>query len=186
MITQFGILHKIVFDKNVFLVTGIGNSGTANNNGLIYPGVYAEWYAIGSIDHEGSNQGKRSAISAWYDPYNISANKIVNWVMPGNGVPFLHFEINCFFFGSSYYCYENNIWKYGLGTSYSAPYLAAIGALVIVGYHKGDNSLNDPSISQLTQILYNASSRSTYDIGLGFGFVDTYLAYGKAFYEGRK
>ncbi|MHA1224548.1 MAG: hypothetical protein ACTSP3_15090, partial [Candidatus Heimdallarchaeaceae archaeon] len=55
------------------------------------------------------------------------------------------------------------IGKYGRGTSYSTPSLAAIVALIITGYHRGIGSSTDPSLQKVIDILFYASSRSTFD-----------------------
>ncbi|NPD88906.1 MAG: hypothetical protein HGN29_09275 [Asgard group archaeon] len=75
-------------------------------------------------------------------------------------------------------------WKYDCGTSYSTPYLAAIIALIITGYHNGIGSSTDPSVQKVIEILLYASSRSTFFQLTGYGYVDAYIAYGKAYTEG--
>ncbi len=147
-----------------------------------YQSYYTEWYSIGSIDHEdrdGSWKGYKSWFSSWYEPYT-SGNHIVNWLEPGNGIPVL---TNAYY-DSSLHCYRGT-WKYGAGTSFSTPYLAAIIALIITGYHNGIGSSTDPSVQKVIDILQYASSRSTFDQKMGYGYVDAYIAYGKAFMEGR-
>jgi hypothetical protein len=117
----------------------------------------------------------------WID--NNQASKdidIVNWLEPGNGIPVL---TNAYY-DSSLHCYRGT-WKYAYGTSYSSAYLAAIVALIITGYHNGIGSSTDPSVQKVIDILHYASSRSTFDTFMGYGYVDAYTAYGKAFMEGR-
>ncbi|MCG3254812.1 MAG: hypothetical protein H7646_01955 [Candidatus Heimdallarchaeota archaeon] len=46
-------------------------------------------------------------------------------------------------------------------------------------------SSTDPSVQKVIDILQHASSRSTFDQKMGYGYVDAYLAYGKAYTEGR-
>ena len=172
--------------KNVMLLTAAGNFGNAGNRlgdyYYMYQSWYTEWYAIGSIDHEdrdGSWKGYKSWFSSWYECYT-EGNHIVNWLEPGNGIPvltnpYLDRDLQI----------ARGIWKYGRGTSYSTPYLAAIVALIITGYHRGIGSSTDPSLQKVIDMLLYASSRSTFDQKMGYGYVDAYLAYGKAFTEGR-
>ena len=88
------------------------------------------------------------------------------------------------YYDSQHHCWRGN-WIYGCGTSYSTPYLAATVALIITGYHAGLGSYTDPSLQKIIEILLYASSRSTFDQQMGYGYVDAYLAYGKAYTEGR-
>ena len=71
------------------------------------------------------------------------------------------------------------------GTSGSTPYLAGIIALIITGYHNGIGSSTDPTVQKVVDILQYASSRSSFDQQMGYGYVDVYIAYGKAYMEGR-
>lgn len=76
-------------------------------------------------------------------------------------------------------------WYYAWGTSLSTPYLAAIIALIITRYHDGIGSSTDPSVQKVIDILLYASSRNTFHQKWGYGYVDAYLACGKAYTEGR-
>jgi subtilase family serine protease len=179
---------KSLTTKNVMMISSAGNFGRyLNENGTTeeywrYPQYYTKWYAVGSIDHEtrsdgsGSTKNERSDFSAWYRDYTIG-NHIVNWLEPGNGIPCL---TNAVKEGSIY----KGTWKYLNGTSASTPYLAAIIALIITGYHNGIGDSTDPTLSKVIEILLYASSRSTFDQKMGYGFVDAYIAYGKAYTEG--
>jgi len=125
-----------------------------------------------------SVKGQKSYTSSWYEA-STEGNHIVNWLEPGNGVPVLE---------DAYLDRKLRIargtWRYAEGTSFSVPYLAAIVALIITGYHNGIGSSTDPSLQKVIDILQYASSRSTFDQQMGYGYVDTYLAYGKAYTEG--
>ncbi len=175
-----------LLSKKVIMLTAAGNYFSAGNywDGEYhkYQSYYTEWYSIGSIDHEnrdGSWKGHKSWFSSWYEGYT-AGNHIVNWLEPGNGIPVL---TNAYY-DSSLHCYRGT-WKYAFGTSLSTPYLAAIVALIITGYHNGIGSSTDPSVQKVIDILHYASSRNTFDTFMGYGYVDAYTAYGKAFMEGR-
>ena len=66
----------------------------------------------------------------------------------------------------------------------STPYLVAIIALIITGYHNGIGSSADPSVQKVIDILQQSSSRSTFNQKMGYGYVDAYLAYGRAYTAG--
>jgi len=172
--------------KGVILLSSSGNYFSYNNSigevAFPFHSYYSEWYSVGSIDHEtrwgGSVKGQKSYISSWYDA-STEGNHIVNWLEPGNGVPVLE---------DAYLDRDLQIargtWRYADGTSFSVPYLAAIVALIFTGYHNGIGSSTDPSLQKVIDILQYASSRSTFDQQMGYGYVDTYIAYGKAYTEG--
>jgi len=82
----------------------------------------------------------RSSFSSWFESY-VSGNNIVNWLDPGNGIPVMGMEYAGFRLVSK--------WRYAWGTSFSTPYLAAIVALIIIGYHNGIGSSTDPSLQKL-------------------------------------
>ncbi|NPD89519.1 MAG: S8/S53 family peptidase [Asgard group archaeon] len=181
-------LWSLLINKGVIMLASAGNLGTYKNLNVTtevewkYPQYYTAWYAIGSIDHEtrsgdNSNKNHRTYYSSWYESYT-SGNHIVNWLEPGHGVPVLTDpkQVGSIFKGT---------WVYGNGTSISAPYLAAIIALIITGYHNGIGSSTDPSVQKVIEILLYASSRSTFYQLTGYGYVDAYIAYGKAYMEGR-
>ena len=65
---------------------------------------------------------------------------------------------------------------YGEGTSFSTPYLAAVIALIITGFHNGIGNSTDPSLDTVIDILQYSSSRSTFQKKLGYGYIDTYMA----------
>ncbi len=169
-------------NKGVIMISSAGNAGnylnTISDTPNKYPQYYTDWYTVGSIDHEtrsdgsGSTKGQRSYFSSWFESYT-SGNHIVNWLAPGHGIPSL-----------TYYDEEYR-WMYLRGTSGSTPYLAGIIALIITGYHNGIGSSTDPTVQKVVDILQYASSRSTFDQKMGYGYVDVYLAYGKAYMEGR-
>ncbi|MCE7743359.1 MAG: S8/S53 family peptidase [Candidatus Heimdallarchaeota archaeon] len=172
-----------LLSKDVIMVASAGNKGNymnqANSIEYKYPQYYSHWYCIGSIDHETRTTGTplstkngRSSFSSWFTT-NVSGNHIVNWLAPGNGIPKLNRPIQL-----DYY------WRYAYGTSLSTPYLTAIIALIITGYHNGIGDSTDPSLQKVVDILLYASSRSTFDQKMGYGYVDAYLAYGKAYTEG--
>lgn len=174
-------------NKGVIMLTGAGKYGNYLNvdRGISYKyqSYYTDWYAIGSIDHEtrsyGSTKNQRSWFSPWYESYT-TGNHIINWLEPGNGVPAL---VDAYY-DSSQSCYRGT-WKYSEGTSISTPYLAAIISLIITGYHAGIGSSTDPSLQKVIDILQYASSRSSFDQKMGYGYVDAYMAYGRAYTEGR-
>ncbi|MCE7737961.1 MAG: S8 family serine peptidase [Candidatus Heimdallarchaeota archaeon] len=172
--------------KNVMLLTAAGNYYNYLNYrwgyNYMYQSYYSEWYAVGSIDHEDRSDSwihHKSWFSSWYKSYT-TGNHIVNWVEPGNGIPILTDA----YYDQSLGIYRG-IWKYGAGTSFSTPYLAATIALIITAYHNGIGSSTDPSLQKVLDILYYASSRSTFDQKFGYGYIDAYLAFGKAYTEGR-
>ncbi|MHA1401648.1 MAG: S8 family serine peptidase [Candidatus Heimdallarchaeaceae archaeon] len=177
-----------LISKDVIMITGAGKFGNYLNvdRGIAYKyqSYYTEWYAVGSIDHEtrsyGSTKNQKSWFSPWYESYT-AGNHIINWLEPGNGVPALEGA----YYDSSLKCYRGT-WKYSEGTSISTPYLAAIIALIITGYHEGIGSSTDPSLQKVIDILQYASSRSSFDQKMGYGYVDAYIAYGKAYTEGKK
>jgi len=184
--TTSSILQKwdSLISKDVIMVAAAGNGGKhmnlVNNKEYKYPQYYSQWYCIGSIDHETRTSGSppstkngRSSFSSWFTT-NVSGNHIVNWLEPGNGIPKLNRPHLL-----DYY------WRYAFGTSLSTPYLTAIIALIITGYHNGIGDSTDPSLQKVVDILLYASSRSTFDQKMGYGYVDAYLAYGKAYTEGR-
>ena len=166
-------------NKGVIMISSAGNRGNYNNThagtAYNYPQYYTDWYAIGSIDHEtrsDSTKGQKSEISSWLES-STEGNHIVNWLAPGNGIPALTNTPFGF------------LWMYSRGTSFSAPYLAGIIALIITGYHNGIGSSTDPTVQKVVDILQYASSRSSFDQQMGYGYVDVYIAYGKAYMEGR-
>ncbi len=167
------------------MLTAAGNYWSYLNywgpNSFKYQSYYSEWYSVGSINHEtrvSQYKDARSVFSSWYEDYT-EGNHIVNWLAPGNGIPIL----NDSYYDSQESCWRGD-WIYGDGTSYSTPYLAAIVALIITGYHTGLGSSTDPSLQEIIDILQYSSSRSTFDQQMGYGYVDAYIAYGKAYTEG--
>ena len=167
------------------MLASAGSQGNYKNLYLyyysMYPQYYSEWYSVGSIDHETRTTGSPSSskddlsdFSSWYENTE-TGNHIVNWLDPGNGIPII--KIN-----PSTYHFE---WYYAFGTSLSTPYLAAIIALIITRYHDGIESSTDPSVQKVIDILLYASSRSTFHQKWGYGYVDAYIACGKAYMEGR-
>jgi len=178
-----------LIDNDVMMICAAGNNNSYMNYNspkdvyICYPQNYTEWYVVGSIDHENrsgeSTKNQRSSFSSWFENYT-AGNRIVNWLSPGNGIPVLEDPyrdtvLNVF----------RGTWRYGAGTSFSTPYLTGIIALVITGYHNGLGTYTDPTIQKIIDILDYASSRSTFNQKMGYGYVDTYLAYGKAYTEGR-
>ena len=173
-----------LINKGVIMISSAGNWGSYNNynqgTGTYekYPQYYTDWYGIGSIDHEtrsdgsGSTKGQKSYFSSWFES-TTTENHIVNWLSPGHGIPALT------------YIEYGGLWMYLLGTSGSTPYLAGIIALIITGYHNGIGSSTDPTVQKVIDILQYASSRSTFDQQMGYGYIDVYTAYGKAYMEGR-
>ncbi|MCE7739020.1 MAG: S8/S53 family peptidase [Candidatus Heimdallarchaeota archaeon] len=178
-------------NKGVIMISSAGNRGNYRNTDIeedisyMYPQFYTDWYTIGSIDHEtrsdgsGSTKGQKSAKSSWIES-STGGNHIVNWLAPGNGIPTLTQP----YFDQTLEIYRG-YWKYFCGTSGSAPYLAGIIALIITGYHNGIGSSTDPTVQKVVDILQYASSRSSFDQQMGYGYIDVYTAYGKAYMEGR-
>ncbi|MHA1829537.1 MAG: S8 family serine peptidase [Candidatus Heimdallarchaeaceae archaeon] len=181
-----------LISKGVILIASAGNYGNYLNNygwegyDYKYPQYYTQWYCVGSIDHETRTNGSplatknhRSSFSSWFESYT-DGNHIVNWLEPGNGIP----TIDYVYYDTILQIYRGT-WRYSWGTSFSTPYLAAIIALIITGYHRGIGSSTDPSVQKVIDILLYASSRSTFNQKMGYGYVDAYIAYGKAYTEGR-
>ena len=174
-----------LISNGVIMLSAAGNNGNYKNyyiySYMMYPQYYSEWYCVGSINHETRESGQKpgnkdelSSFSSWYED-DETDNHIVNWLDPGNGIPILKTDPVTYTLK----------WYYAWGTSFSTPYLAAIIALVITGYHSGIGSSTDPSVQKVIDILMYASSRSTFHVKLGYGYVDAYLAYGRAYTEGR-
>ncbi|MHA1346298.1 MAG: S8 family serine peptidase [Candidatus Heimdallarchaeaceae archaeon] len=167
-------------NKGVIMISSAGNRGNYNNfnqgTGTFEkcPQYYTDWYTIGSIDHEtrsdgsGSTKGQKSYFSSWFES-TTTGNNIVNWLSPGHGIPALTDTPYGF------------LWIYFRGTSESTPYLTGIIALIITGYHNGIGSSSDPSVQKVVDILQYASSRSSFNQQMGYGYIDVYLAYGKAY-----
>ncbi len=141
---------------NLIMIGGAGNEGQDFSESpvptdlRVYPQVYPEWWAIGSVDHETYNHkslgddddsydedwvneevdgsdaviGRRSIFSN-YGSTSPGANSI-DYVMPGNGVPVY-----------SDYKRSSNRWFYTSGTSYSAPGIAAAAAIAIDAFKDG-------------------------------------------------
>lgn len=178
-----------LINKEVIMINSAGNGhndvGTYRNfdgsDYSMYPSYYTQWYSIGSIDHDTiygqSVKHQRSEFSSWYES-SETGNHILNWLEPGNGIPAL-------FWGFDGFGQRIGVWKYHCGTSYSTPYLAGVIALIITGYHNGIGSFIDPTVQKIVDILQYASSRSTFDQKMGYGYIDVYMAYGRAFTEGR-
>ncbi len=186
--TTQGYFDSLV-NKGVIMISSAGKNNNYNNilNDIPYkyPQYYTDWYTIGSIDHEtrsdgsGSTKGQKSAKSSWYES-STGGNHIVNWLAPGNGIPTLTQP----YLDPTLEIYRG-YWKYHCGTSASTPYLAGIIALIITGYHNGIGSSTDPTVQKVVDILQYASSRSSFDQQMGYGYIDVYTAYGKAYMEGR-
>ena len=185
------IYFDLLIDNGVILLTSAGNNnGTYLNNldddDYMYPQYYTEWYTVGSIDHETRTTGtpplstkdNRSSFSSYLENYT-SGNRIVNWLSPGNGVPVL----TSAYYNDTLEVYTGH-WMYSYGTSFSTPYLAGIVALIITGYHNGIGDSTDPSVQKVVEILNYASSRRSFDQKMGYGYIDVYMAYGKAYTEG--
>jgi len=157
------LIWDSLVSKNVMMLTSAGLYGThLDFDGARYykyPAYYTQWYCVGSIDHETrltgdplSTKNSKSSFSSWFDD-DVEDNDIVNWLEPGNGIPVMKMEYAGFRLVAK--------WRYALGTSFSTPYLAAIVALIIIGYHNGIGSSTDPSLQKIIDILQYASSRST-------------------------
>ncbi|TFG08485.1 hypothetical protein EU534_02770 [Candidatus Heimdallarchaeota archaeon] len=176
-------------DNGVIMICAAGNEDsymnyvTSKSEYYCYPQNYTEWNVVGSIDHETrtgeSTKDQRSSFSSWFESYT-AGNHIVNWLSPGNGIPVLEDPYN-----DTTLAVYRGTWRYAAGTSFSTPYLAGIIALIITGYHNGIGDYTDPTVQKVIDILQYASSRSTFNQKMGYGYVDAYLAYGKAYTEGR-
>lgn len=145
---------------------------------IAFPAANLRIKAVGSIDHEGSSSGDRSDFSD-YLPQISSGHTDENgiaWSLPGNGVPLLSTTSS------------TEVWKYGQGNSYSAPYLAGIVAVIIDGYIDGRISkgltATKPSGSTIYNALRMASSRSVWNNELGWGYININSAYGNGYYFG--
>jgi len=175
-----------LISNGVVMLSSAGNAGNYLNyvywDPSCYPQYYSQWYCVGSVDHEtrentshpdiDSDKDSVSSFSSWYEN-NETGNHIVNWLEPGNGIPVLTLDPP-----------DDFEWEYAWGTSFSTPYLAAIIALIITKYHDGIGSSTDPSVQKVVEILLYASSRGTFHQKQGYGYVDAYLACGKAYTEG--
>jgi hypothetical protein len=87
------------------------------------------------------------------------------------------------------YLTESATWKYGTGTSYSAPYLSAAAIIVNYGFTKGyfEMSCNTYNLAT-TQIFdflrFSASSSDSFKFKYGYGYVDIFKAYERAYRTG--
>ncbi len=204
-----------VLQKGVYLITSVGNSGTMNPN---FPVNRTEFRSIGSVDHEDRKKylytvyidGKPLDIYDWdyysakwqfsgtseYGLHNCpdapltlcssyGANSIAagtSFVLPGNGVPIYTNTYN-----------EGIHAVYGVGTSYSTPYFAAMILVFLYAYKIGWMSKNPdcpivyPSPDQIDDWLKTISSQSAWDQKMGWGWFtlnDLYpLAFTKGFVE---
>ncbi len=95
--------------------------------------------------------------------------------MPGHGVPiFWHDESKS---------NPDDYWKYSSGTSYSAPFLAAAISVIIEGYYDGKGWSSDyrndhrMPYDDIIDVLFQASSRSSFSMRWGYGYINLLEAY---------
>ncbi|MCY3412339.1 MAG: S8 family serine peptidase [Candidatus Heimdallarchaeota archaeon] len=210
-------INQIALDKGVILISSIGNAGQPE--GHKFPSSHKYVYSVGSIDHEDRDEtfsidewpfietdddfysakdqftgtarfnsytedniaGCQSATagpfcSSWGSDSDTNPYYQTDFVMPGNGVPLL----------------TSNGDEYSTGTSFSAPYLAAVDYVAMYGFkmgyadHGGDvNDLTNTEIGELnlSELIYQAlidssSGGGTYiDRYFGYGWVNIFDAY---------
>jgi hypothetical protein len=140
----------------------------------------------------GSSQQASLLTEECYDPKKLpfcssfgeghrTSHRKMDFSMPGHGVPILKVaESN---FGWSY----ESKFIYGVGTSFSAPYLTAAAIIANYGFTKGylaaGGSATNPSPSQIYNILQNvANNPDPYAVNYwspryGYGYIDFYDVY---------
>ncbi len=177
-----------LYAKGIFMISSIGNEGIYQGN--VFPQSHSKIYAVGSVDHEDrgttsdpdkySKEGFYSGFavssdlySSYGGPYASRADSL-DFTMPGNGVPIVS--------------YNQNQWVYGVGTSFSAPYLAAAALIAVYAYNQGYLSaggvFSDPSAATIYSILKSVSSQNRYDSNNGWGYVTFLSVYNQAYSEG--
>ena len=187
------ILSRIdnLASKGVFMVSSIGNWG--NYNGNNFPQNHSMVYAVASVDHENryrhfgrlfkeSSKGEYTGSADWSpfttsygSEYDISPSTAVDFAMPGNGVPVY---------------VGGGIWKYALGTSFSAPYLAASALIAVYAYNMGFKSVarysySDPRVAEIYQLLKDSSSSTSHSIYNGWGWIYLDELFANAFNLGK-
>ncbi len=186
MSDQEKALMNQLAQRGVFMVTTIGNDGVYA--GDAYPQALPYVYAVGSVDHEDrysrlqeasmgdySGSAPGSPFSTSYGSNDPSSPEIVDFAMPGNGVPV--------YVGGGQ-------WVYSMGTSFSTPYLAASVLIAIYAYNLGFSSVkkyfSDPSTSELYQLLKDsASSKNAFSIYNGWGWIYLDILYDLAYQRGK-
>lgn len=135
-------------DANIVVVAAVGNEGEDNEkkNQINYPAAYDRVIGVGSTD--------------WFDDRaNFSnANKSVDIVAPGDGV----------YSTWTYYDLRERGFKYGYGTSYSTPMVAATAALMR-GINKG---ISVRDISNILTTTAKDLGPKGKDIYFGYGLLN--------------
>ena len=182
---------------NIFLVSSIGQDKIDNLLlGAYFPSGHKYVYSVGSVDHEDrgryilysygfywdndyySKKGYYTGTAvgspfiSGYGTYFADGDSSLDFAMPGNGVPFFSFE--------------HDSWYYGIGTSFSAPYLAAAAIIAVSAFNKGYFSrsglYSDPTAGQIHDLLKGAASQSTsWTQRMGYGYVDLLDLYNNAY-----
>ena len=180
---------------NIYLISGIGN--VPINLGMYFPNVHKNMYTVGSVDHETrgkliywgygywsydsdyyskkgyySGTAVGSELLSAYGSNKADEGNSLDFVMPGHGVP--------------YFSYSHNSWYYGMGTSYSAPYLAAAALIAVyafnMGYYIRSASYQDPTAGQIHELLKSTASQSTsWTQRMGYGYIDLMDLYNNAY-----
>ncbi len=181
-----------LYAKGIVFISAAGNNNFYYNRlyglstrSFFYPQLYQEWFAIGSVDHSGDsrlNPGSRSIFdgnafgSAWGN--SVWAADSIDWVMPGHFVPLPKWDSQA----------REVQWYERSGTSFSAPYFAATVAVLQNAFSLGTFAKcgykAKPTRSQLMDILLDSASRSTFNQGLGWGWINLKTVYDNAYAEG--
>ncbi|RMG32410.1 MAG: hypothetical protein D6732_13485, partial [Methanobacteriota archaeon] len=114
--------------------------------------------------------------------YGPNPDKGVSFVAPGNGIPIIHETSGGIEF------------KYGRGTSFSAPLFAGMVLIALYAFTNGwfaaggtpaSLLLKIPMGSQIDDIFKSVSSRSSWDMRMGWGYVHLQQLYQYAYELGR-
>ncbi len=197
-----------IHNKGVFMVTAIGNKGIYEGNN--FPQEHQYFYTVGSVDHEdraawapsweicrswfyckptyyyyvngnswkGHHTGEApvSTFGSSYGSGTASHAEALDFVMPGHGIPALS--------------YKEGKWRDSMGTSLSAPYLAAAAVIAVYAYNLGYKARNgyevDPNPSLVYDLLKDASHSimGGWHYRFGWGHVNLLELYNEAYMKG--
>lgn len=138
-------------------------------------------YSGGSIYGQAyCEQEEGKGLETLCSSYGPDEPRGIYYVMPGNGIPLLVSEDNDPTFK----------FIYSLGTSFSAPLFAGITLIALYAFGQGwrsrtTTSVDYPDVAQIDQIFRHVSSRSSWDIRLGWGYVTIPDLYEYAFSLGQ-
>lgn len=137
---------KKLYEKGIPIVCAAGNSGQAGDNTVNYPAVYPETISVAAYDENGDIA------------YFSSKGKEVDVAAPGVDI---------------YTCWLNNQYVSINGTSFAAPFVAGLIALILSQSDKEGKPR--PTVSRLIEILISYSNDKG-EIGKdnkwGYGVVD--------------